>query len=143
MEKLEKSKNSEKVNYQFFFDFAFEETQPTLDNNSRKCIKCGEVKPFESFPFFSTSDAGRKNSCKKCNAKNARIRNILRNENPKPNDNKCQLCNKETEQLVLDHCHETNKFRGWLCQNCNKGLGCFFDNTSYLNKAISYLKNNP
>lgn len=34
----------------------------------------------------------------------------------------CQICNKE-KKLVLDHCHISGKFRGWICMNCNAGLG--------------------
>lgn len=38
----------------------------------------------------------------------------------------CQMCGaKEIEvgRLKLDHDHKTGKFRGWLCDNCNKSLG--------------------
>lgn len=40
------------------------------------------------------------------------------------------------------HCHEKDKFRGWLCGNCNIGLGNFKDNVEILEKAIEYLKQN-
>jgi hypothetical protein len=31
---------------------------------------------------------------------------------------------------VLDHCHETGRFRGWLCQGCNQRLGRLGDNVA-------------
>ena len=40
----------------------------------------------------------------------------------------------------VDHCHTTNKVRGFLCSKCNIGLGHFKDNTLFLEQAISYLK---
>ncbi len=57
----------------------------------------------------------------------------------------CAICK---EQLVLvgktglhvDHDHKTLEVRGLLCAKCNRGLGCFEDNTSYLKSAITYLE---
>jgi hypothetical protein len=40
---------------------------------------------------------------------------------------------------VLDHCHETNTFRGWICHHCNTGLGAFSDETTRLAHAMRYL----
>ena len=40
----------------------------------------------------------------------------------------------------IDHCHKTGKIRGLLCNDCNKGLGCFKDNTEFLKQAILYLE---
>lgn len=54
-------------------------------------------------------------------------------------DGKCELCEVEIEKPHLDHCHETGKIRGWLCRNCNVGLGMFKDDTEILQKAIKYL----
>lgn len=31
---------------------------------------------------------------------------------------------------VLDHCHETGRFRGWLCMSCNIRLGKLGDNVA-------------
>lgn len=39
----------------------------------------------------------------------------------------------------LDHCHTTGKIRGFLCQDCNFGLGRFEDNPNRLRQAITYL----
>ena len=57
----------------------------------------------------------------------------------------CAICfNREvksnTIKLSVDHNHQTNKIRGLLCNNCNKGLGDFKDSKDLLFKAIKYLK---
>ena len=53
----------------------------------------------------------------------------------------CECCGDAPgkQPLNLDHDHETGKFRGWLCVNCNTGLGKFGDNIAGLEKAIEYL----
>jgi hypothetical protein len=38
---------------------------------------------------------------------------------------KCKICNTYKEKLVIDHCHETRKIRGLLCNSCNTKLGWF------------------
>jgi len=50
------------------------------------------------------------------------------------------LCGEESNKLNLDHCHETNTFRGWLCYNCNVGLGKLKDSIEMLRRGIKYLK---
>jgi hypothetical protein len=56
---------------------------------------------------------------------------------------KCSACGKaEIEngrKLSLDHCHTTGKFRGWLCDECNKALGMVGDSKERLVKLIAYL----
>lgn len=42
--------------------------------------------------------------------------------------------------MVVDHCHETGKVRGILCNWCNRGLGLFEDNIDFFKNAIIYLK---
>jgi len=54
----------------------------------------------------------------------------------------CDICGDSiniTGTLHLDHCHKTNKFRGFICGNCNTGLGQFKDCQTRLSKAIEYL----
>lgn len=51
----------------------------------------------------------------------------------------CEICGHE-KPLCWDHDHQTGLHRGWLCTNCNIGLGSFFDDVQTLEKAIIYLK---
>lgn len=39
----------------------------------------------------------------------------------------------------LDHDHKTGRLRGFLCTNCNRGLGHFKDSVIFLTKACEYL----
>lgn len=50
----------------------------------------------------------------------------------------CQICGA-TENLVIDHSHQSGRIRGMLCHNCNKGLGFFKDNPILLNRASDYV----
>lgn len=40
----------------------------------------------------------------------------------------------------VDHNDDTGELRQLLCGNCNRGIGLFFHNTDFLERAISYLK---
>jgi hypothetical protein len=53
----------------------------------------------------------------------------------------CALCKDpfDLKGLVIDHNHKTGEFRGWLCSNCNTGLGYFLDDPSRLTLGIAYL----
>lgn len=59
----------------------------------------------------------------------------------------CNICGTKQnksgrwkDRWHLDHCHATNRLRGMLCGNCNRGLGQFQDNQEIMMKAIEYLK---
>ena len=52
----------------------------------------------------------------------------------------CDICGLQRERLCLGHDHATNKKRGILCANCNKGLGILKDDPEILAKAIEYLR---
>jgi len=58
----------------------------------------------------------------------------------------CKICEKHQSEfkakLAVDHCHQTGKIRGLLCNNCNRGLGHLKDSVLLLKKAIKYIKNN-
>lgn len=52
----------------------------------------------------------------------------------------CAICGTTTGVLHIDHCHESGKVRGLLCQPCNFGLGNFSDNVDRMARAIAYLR---
>jgi hypothetical protein len=57
---------------------------------------------------------------------------------PQPTDGCCQKCRAHTS-LVPDHDHKTGAFRGWLCLQCNMGIGQLGDTREGLMTAVAYL----
>jgi hypothetical protein len=62
----------------------------------------------------------------------------------KTQDYKCLGCGVHSNdalrgKLFVDHCHNTNKVRGLLCQKCNTALGMVDDNIDTLTSLIHYL----
>lgn len=55
----------------------------------------------------------------------------------------CEICGSAFipigNKIHLDHCHTTNKLRGFLCSKCNQGLGFFNDSVSLLEAAKQYI----
>ena len=54
----------------------------------------------------------------------------------------CDICGQPEPRgiTVCDHDHETGKFRGWLCNRCNRTLGFVEDDIALLQKLIMYLE---
>jgi Recombination endonuclease VII len=57
----------------------------------------------------------------------------------------CAICGTDEirgfgKRLAVDHCHDTNKVRGILCGNCNRGIGAFAHEPARLEAALRYLK---
>lgn len=59
---------------------------------------------------------------------------------------KCGICkntksgHKNTDEMVVDHCHKTKKVRGLLCNRCNTLLGSVNEDISILRETIKYIK---
>jgi hypothetical protein len=108
---------------------------------TKKCVYCKEDKlviEYQSHPGYKDKLDIR---CTSCIRKRTKIVRDLRKTAPEKPEY-CQCCGKENVTLVLDHCPVNNIFRGWICSNCNKGLGMLGDNMNGLKKAIKYLENN-
>ena len=60
----------------------------------------------------------------------------------RPKPELCECCGHfptNKRGLHLDHCHQTGRFRGWLCHGCNVGSG-ITDNIELLKLKIAYLE---
>ena len=115
--------------------------------DGKVCIKCNEYKHFSEFSNDSGGNYLR-STCRKCAREHAAVTKRLRDIHGLPPEGyQCPVCERVAEEVkqhngswVVDHCHVTNKFRGWLCHNCNRALGCFSDNIGRLKRAIDYLE---
>ena len=115
---------------------------------TRVCKKCGEEKPMQEFPINNTfyhQATGevrilRKHSCNTCRYAQTKDRMRLLKEHEKPEKAECPICLRTTDKLVLDHDHDSGKFRGWLCNDCNSAVGKLNDDVPTLYRAINYLK---
>jgi hypothetical protein len=65
-----------------------------------------------------------------------------------PVDGRCEICGHTQREaqpagiwsnLSLDHCHDSNRLRGFLCSPCNLGLGKLGDTTERVAQALAYL----
>ena len=54
----------------------------------------------------------------------------------------CDNCGGTNKSGLLDadHDHATGYVRGWLCRNCNMGIGLLGDDVAGLERAIEYLR---
>ena len=127
------------------------ETLPSDVTKGVVCVKCKLLKPITSYTKASGGNYYR-TECRSCANELSHIRSKLRAEKGEPPSGYvCPICeedessvkgsgNKRNGSWVLDHCHLSQAFRGWLCHKCNRGLGAFEDNPTRLENAITYLR---
>ena len=127
------------------------------------CKLCGIEKDLDQFKKDHRLKSGYGAICKRCDCKLAKK---WREENPEKKksqhllnkynidwdyynhllesqDGRCSICGtkdpKGRGNFHVDHCHETGRIRGLLCNECNIGLGKFKDDPTILHQAADYL----
>ena len=123
----------------------------------KTCIHCNKEKHEQSFHISGNGKRG--NVCHACKQK----RYLSSNPEQKKKTNRrkhlresynmsiadyqelydlqsglCAICNLELK-LYVDHCHNTGKIRGLLCNKCNSGIGFLQDDPKIIAKALSYV----
>ena len=59
----------------------------------------------------------------------------------RPRQLSCEICGC-IGRTVFDHCHDSGRFRGWICDRCNKVLGLVRDSRLLLTRLGAYLRTN-
>ena len=112
---------------------------------SRVCCRdCGKVLTDENRVMKSVSKKGKiyyLNRCKPCITEAELLLRTLKKQHPQPatGTQKCGCCGR-IDKLFLDHDHSTKEFRGWICRNCNSGIGLLGDCPDGLRQALAYLE---
>lgn len=110
---------------------------------------CGVEKELSN--YWIRKDTGtHRNECRSCHAdkqmqKNYGISLSTYNRMFVEQGGVCKICSlpqksNRNERLAIDHCHETGKVRGLLCDGCNRGIGLLKDDYRILERATSYLR---
>ena len=128
----------------------FETLSPQPYEGGLECNDCGIVQPVDNFQQMAAGEIKRK--CNTCKRNQSGLVRHLKTLHPYPDEAYCcPICSRDIKELgrkgqirlqswVLDHCHDTETFRGWVCSNCNTGLGAFKDDIDKVGKAYDYLK---
>lgn len=136
----------------------------------KKCTMCHILKDISNYTSSPSTKDRMRNWCKQCfreydierrkvlTPEYKRGRSLVRywpNLSPidayfkyeellKSQNDACLICKRvesvKIKSLTVDHCHETGKVRGILCDICNLGLGNFKDNVELMERAIKYIK---
>ena len=124
----------------------------TQEPTTKLCRDCKIKKPIDD---FEKNQVGKDNRiirrpvCKECRSVKVKINPEEKKEfnliKPKIGEHfECPICEDSfirqfKNDVVLDHSHIDGSVRGFVCGNCNNGLGRFKDNVETLKKAIDWL----
>ena len=107
---------------------------------TKVCNRCNEELSLDKFPKHIANKDNLDNRCKSCKSKMEKHVYQLKRKHPKPEPGPCPICEKHVTNWSLDHNHKTGEFNGYICMQCNLGLGKFRDSIEILSKALAYLK---
>lgn len=113
----------------------------------KKCRLCGHEKPVSHFPIRS----GRWPDTRCFDCKNkyfTELKSLKSKVLVREMPTACECCGRKSEKngnLSFDHHYDSKGnayFRGWLCKQCNSGIGYLGDNLEGIKNAERYLLKN-
>ena len=112
------------------------------ETDMHECKECHKILP----PIAFTTNVQRSDGayvlrkiCRECSTIYKREQREVRKKAP-PKPERCDCCHKKTKKLESDHIHGTFIFRGWVCTECNTGIGKLGDNLEGLLQAAVFLE---
>lgn len=138
------------------FDSPEEEYEKHSSLNSKICSKCEKNKKLVEYRGNTSGCDGfdrhgyrlRRPECMDCTM-NANKGKLIAKKYAKehgmsltpPEGTVCEICgvDKPGDKLVFDHCHRTNRFRGWVHNSCNRSVGVLGDDVESILKVFNYL----
>ena len=116
-----------------------EEETEIESTGTKICVYCETEKDLSEFPKHIGHKDNLDTRCKECIKEQSKIRSDLYKSAP-PRPEFCECCGEVPKKhMTLDHDHETNKFRGWICDRCNVGIGLLGDDITGVTNAMNYL----
>lgn len=121
-------------------------------NSETKCIQCVNERLRAKYWADPVKSRAERCAWRAANLEHSRkyerIRNRARNGLPEPMRPMPERCENPgcvtprpyKRRMVLDHCHETGAFRGWLCSSCNVSLGQLGDSEKSILGILEYLR---
>ena len=134
-----------------------EEEDEHARTHTRTCTKCNAEKPLTEFgnntsgsqPYDKQGYRYKRPECRDCTKSAGKGLADARRAAKKvgiattpSEDDVCAICNKKGDDrhcLVFDHDHVSNKFRGWLCDPCNRSMGGQGDKLETLTARFGYI----
>lgn len=114
------------------------------DRNSKYYAANADRLSLQSRRYYQLNAEERREYAKAFRDKNVDILRVRRGLPPptRAEPEHCELCGRHRgdRRLHLDHCHELNLFRSWLCGRCNTAIGMLGDNAAALQRAADFLR---
>jgi hypothetical protein len=142
-------------------------TPTVIPIETKCCSRCKERKPLTEFYARASASDGLHSWCKRCFLQGRQERKAANPDRAAAWDRRakykwrygitvedydamfeaqnglCAICGlpPRTPQarLHVDHCRDTERVRGLLCQPCNTAIGLLRHSTAYLSVALQYL----
>ena len=113
-----------------------------LSVSHKCCVECGKM--LDSGTGYVNSKSQRtgklylNSACRPCHNHRVRVVAKLKLKHPRPPaGTPCECCGR-VSKLFLDHSHDTDAFRGWICRECNSSIGLMGDPIEGVQKALTY-----